>query len=141
MGDAMTVTTAAGIEYRLPHTIWRTRKPVNAQDRAEAAIETLVSLYGQYDEEALLTLAHEYFCPHLSWSQFMDRIERLCAISCDVADHEDREPAWQAYRADYELELTSLVTRPDTLTALVDVVQTPAVDELAAHKARKAGRP
>jgi hypothetical protein len=130
----MTVTTDRGVEYRLPYQFWRNRRLVNQQDRAEASTEVLVDLYGQYDEERLLTVAYVNFSHPMPWSEFMERIERLCAISCDVADHEDRVPEWEALKADYELELTSLVTANFDSHARSAIA---VVDELAEKRGQR----
>lgn len=129
------MTTLNGVPARLPHYYWRHNRHTPTTDRefAQWAIEELVSLYGDTnspvtDEEALLDVAYWTHCRHLAWAEFMERIERLCALSRDCDEWQDKpgERARRCYEElqdDYRTTLAGLVTRPsDDMCAVMDAV-------------------
>lgn len=138
-----TPTTANGIELRLPHYHWRHNRhtPTTPREFAQWAIEELVSEYGDSGNETLLDIAYWTHCRHLTWAEFFEKVERLCAISQDVDEWEtkpghDARKAFEAYRDDYTTHLTALVTPPsDRVEALADAVHGDEVaDELARRR-------
>lgn len=100
--------------WSLPHRAFPTQ-PTDRDGQVPWAVESLLGLYVDSDEPVLVDVIHA-FRPDLSHSELWEALERLCALSSDVADMRDssagRWAAFDVLQDEYATALSKLATRP-----------------------------
>lgn len=100
--------------WSLPHRA-HPKQPTSPDLQMQWAVESLIDFYVQSDASDLIDVLHA-FRPDLTHAQMFEAVERLCALSVDVADLRDNSAArWPAYDSaadEYASALAALATRP-----------------------------
>lgn len=119
-----------------------TRQPDAEPQLTEWAIEKALQLAVDYDEPGMVEVARvKTGWTDEAWASHIIALLDL-ADEVDYARLNGPTERFHCALDEYRAALTALAAGPDTLTALVDSVQAPAVetlDELSAHKARRGG--
>lgn len=131
--------TAAALDVRLPH-VEHAKCPASPIGRAEYAIEAGLGLFTDTEDDRAPQILLAAVRPDLTMTEFIAAAGDLCCVSALVAwaEHNETREVWEGYRAEYRAILRGLAIKPGSDFDTHASQAVALVDELAAHRARKA---